>query len=87
VKKDPCLVISEVPISFGDDQESLCGKIVKRAQLCLMWDSLEMGLPARFVNVRCCRKCVDKLADELLGKKERYIYGVVPGEQEMGEVA
>lgn len=82
LKSDPHLVISEVPLSFGDDQEVLCGKIVHHAQQVTMWDALQFGVTRKLRQLlegqRCCRKCLDALESGTGGL--RYVYGIVPAE-------
>jgi hypothetical protein len=73
----------------GQTYSVLCGKEILHAKFVRMWDSIETGLPAKLLNCRCCRKCLDKLAaDSDPWKRERYIYGIVSGsEEEITEAA
>ena len=79
MKNDPHLLEAEVPIVAGQNYLAKCGKEIPRAQPVMMWDAIELGVPAKLLQIRCCAKCWQKFQNEAPDpwKRERYLYGII----------
>lgn len=89
MKNDPHLYQTEAPILEGQTYQVLCGREIPRAKFVLMFDAVEMALPLRLLNCRCCKKCLEQLQNSPADpwKQPRYIYGIISHGEENEEAA
>lgn len=51
------LCYSEAPLPEHLDHKAVCGKIVKRAKLCFLWDEQQMDAPIDLKPFGLCLDC------------------------------
>ena len=85
-KSDPHLYESETPLIDGHTYFAKCGKAIVKARAIMMWDSLKMGAPVSYLQIRGCRKCWQNFSyDSLPEEHQRYLYGIIAGKEQETE--
>ena len=79
------LYISDDPVAVslhGWGLECLCGSIVSRPSVALLWDDSQMGQRINFGTARgICSRCFTAWSCLTADQERRYTYGLVDGAQ------